>query len=642
MRRPALTWRVALGLTVAVLAAYWPALSGSLLWDDDAHVTRPDLRSIHGLWRIWAEPGATQQYYPLLHSAFWVEHRLWGDATLGYHLVNIGLHVGICVLLFMVLRRLSVPGAVLGVFAFALHPVCAESVAWISEQKNTLSGFFYMAAALAYLRYDEERSPRWYAWGLLLFICALLSKSVTATLPGALLVVLWWKRGRLSLRTDLLALAPWLALGALSGAMTAWVERSIIGAHGAAFDLSLAQRVLIAGRAAWFYLGKLLWPEPLVALYPRWEVDAHSPGQWAFPVAAVAAMAVLFALRGKSRGPFAAALLFAGTLFPALGFFNVYPFVFSFVADHFQYLAAAAMIPALAAGLALVSDSVPARVLACAGVVALGTLTWLHAGNFRDQRVFYSRILEKNPDSWLAHANLGVILGSEGDAAQAESHYEAAERLNPGYPEAFNNYGNLLAKAGQWTAAEEQYAGALRANPSFAAADFNWGYALGQAGRYPEAEPHLRNAIRLLPNYTEAHYELGNALANAGRLPEAESEYRAALSLRPDYPEADANLGLALAEREDWSDAVEHISRAVAARPAYAEAHAYLGFALAGSGRHSEALAEFEEALRRGPDNPDIHYQMALSLERLGRPGEARAQVEEARRLQAQSAGHQP
>lgn len=639
MRRPGLTWRVALGLTVAVLAAYWPVLSGSLIWDDDAHVTRPDLRSLHGLWRIWAEPGATQQYYPLLHSAFWVEHRLWGDATLGYHLVNLGLHVGVCVLLFLVLRRLSVPGAILGVFAFALHPVCAESVAWISEQKNTISAAFYMAAALAYLRYDEQRGARWYAWGLLLFVFALLSKSVTATLPAALLVVLWWKRGRLSFRSDVLALAPWFILAALSGAMTAWVERTIIGAHGAAFDLSLAERILIAGRAAWFYLGKLLWPFPLVALYPRWQLDAHAAWQWAFPAAAVSTLAILFALRGKSRGPIAAALVFVGTLFPALGFFNVYPFVFSFVADHFQYLAAAAMIPALAAGLAAVADSVPSRIAAGVGVGALATLTWLHAADFRDQRVFYSRILDGNPDSWLAHANLGVILGAEGHAEQAEAHYAEAERLNPRYPEAFNNYGNLLAKAGKWTEAGEQYSGALRASPSFAAAEFNWGYALEQAGRYPEGEPHLRSAIRLLPDYTEAHYELGNTLANEGRLSEAETEYAAALNLRPDYPEADANLGLALAERGQWNEAVAHVSRAIAERPAYAEAHAYLGFALAGSGRYSEALAEFGEALRHGPDNPDVHYQMALALEKLGRGQEARAQVEEARRLQAQASG---
>jgi tetratricopeptide (TPR) repeat protein len=646
MRRTGLSWLVGLGLPLAVLAAYWPALRGTPVWDDDAHITRPDLRSLHGLWRIWTEPGATQQYYPVLHSAFWLEHRLWGEAALGYHLLNVALHVGACLLLFLILRRLSLPGATLAVFAFALHPVCAESVAWISEQKNTLSGLFYMAAAFAYLRFDGERRRAWYVFGTVLFVLALFSKSVTATLPAALLVLLWWKRGRLSVRNDLLPLAPWFVLGTAAGLMTAWVERTFIGAHGSSFSLSLAERFLVAGRAAWFYLGKLLWPAPLISIYPRWTVDGNVPLQYVFPAAAALVLALLFAIRGRSRGPLTAGLLFVGTLFPALGFFNVYPFVFSYVADHFQYLAAAGMISAGVAGLSLGADRlgtgarIPATLAAVCLVALLGSLTWAQAGKYRDERAFYSAILEANPSSWLAHDNLGILLTHEGKFDQAAAHYREAMRLNPNYPESFNNYGNLEAMGGHLAEAEDAYGGALRARPGFTAAEYDWGYALSQAERYPEAEDHLRKALALDPAYAEAHCALANALANTGHLPEADAEYEEALRLSPGYPDAHANLGLALAEQGRWQEAVAQVEEAVRLRPRYAEARAYLGYALTGSGRYAAAIAQYEEALREGPNNPDIHYQMAVALDKLGRSEEARAQLDESRRLRSQTGGH--
>jgi len=235
-------------LFLAVVAlAYAPALHGAFLWDDDAHVTRPDLRSLHGLWRIWSEIGATQQYYPVLHSAFWIEHRAWGDSVLGYHLVNIALHAGCAWLLVSILRRLAFAAPLFAGLIFALHPVCVESVAWIAEQKNTLSALLYLLAASAYLGFDESRGRARYASASLLFLAALLTKSVTATLPAALLVVLWWRRGRLGVRRDVVPLIPWFAVASLSGLLTAWVEAKLIGAEGAAFSLGVLERARLAG-----------------------------------------------------------------------------------------------------------------------------------------------------------------------------------------------------------------------------------------------------------------------------------------------------------------------------------------------------------------------------------------------------------
>jgi hypothetical protein len=263
-------------LLCTTLVAYLPALRGGLLWDDNMHVTRADLRSLHGLWRIWFDLGATQQYYPLLHSAFWLEHRIWGDAVLGYHLTNVALHALAACLVVTIVRRLRLPGAWLAGFVFALHPVCVDAVAWITEQKSTLSGVFYLAAALTYLHFDRgapgARRKSQYFTALLLFVLALMSKTVTATLPAVLLVIFWWQRGRIAWRRDALPLVPWLAVGASAGLFTAWVESAprLIGAQGADYALTLPQRLLLAGRVPWFYAWKVIWPSDLMFFYPRW------------------------------------------------------------------------------------------------------------------------------------------------------------------------------------------------------------------------------------------------------------------------------------------------------------------------------------------------------------------------------------
>jgi protein O-mannosyl-transferase len=637
MRRLGNSVWAAAAISVAAIAAYWPALRGGFVWDDDAHVTRPDLRSLHGLWRIWSEPGATQQYYPVLHSLFWAEHRLWGGAALDYHLANLVLHLAACLLLFLVLRRLAVPGAALAAAVFALHPVCVESVAWISEQKNTLSTAFYLGAALAFLRFDEKRRPAAYAAATCLFVFALLSKSVTASLPAALLVVFWWRRGRISWKRDVLPLVPWFCLSAAAAAVTPWVERRFIGAQGAAFSLGFAGRLLVAGRALWFYVGKILWPSGLVFIYPRWKLDVNDGWQYLFPLGAILALAALFLIRGRTRAPLATALLFAGALFPALGFFNVYPFVFSFVADHFQYLAALAMISALCAAAALASGRLlpGERIVpgACAALLllVLGILTWRQCGEYRDIETFYRSILDRNPDSWLAHDNLGVVLARRGQLDEAVGHYREAIRLNPDYPEAYNNYGNVLSQRRRWSEAAEAYAGALRARPSFADAEINWGKAMNDAGRFQEAELHYRNVLGRDSDNPGAHFGLANALADSGRLGEAVAEYEETLKLEPNSSEARANLGLALIGESRFQEAITQIAEAVRLRPEYAEAHDYYGVALAQSGRVAESAAEFRESLRINPNNTDVHYHLGVTLRKLGRYAEADTEFAAAR-----------
>ena len=344
-------------LLIAVIFVYQPVWHGKPIWDDDAHLTPPALRSSRGLARIWIEPGATQQYYPLVHSIFWVEHKLWDDATLGYHLINILLHAFSALLFWKILRQLQVPGAYLAAAMFALHPICVESVAWISEIKNTLSGAFYLGAALVYLRFDRTRNGKFYFFALGLFLLGLMSKTVIATLPAALLVVFWWQRGKLSWKQDVLPLIPFFMLGIGAGLFTAWVERKYVGASGSGYDFTFIERLLIAGRAIWFYLGKLIWPVDLTFIYPRWHVSQTVWWQCVFPITALLVSAGLWLLSRRNRAPLAAWLFFVGTLFPAMGFFNVFPFCYSFVADHFQYLACIGLITLAAAGIAILFRS---------------------------------------------------------------------------------------------------------------------------------------------------------------------------------------------------------------------------------------------------------------------------------------------
>ncbi len=630
-------WAVA-GIFCAVLVVYFPALRGGLVWDDDGHVTRAALRSWGGLWRIWFEVGATQQYYPLLHSAFWAEHRLWGDATAGYHLTNILLHAGSACLLALILRRLAVPGAWLAAFIFAVHPVCVESVAWIAEQKNTLSTAFYLGAALAYLRFDDERKPRQYLAAFFLFVCGLLTKTVTATLPAALLVVFWWRRGRLSWRRDVLPLVPWFVCGAAGGLFTAWVERHLIGAEGAPFELTPLQRTLLAGRVIWFYAGKLFWPARLAFIYPRWNIDPSAARQW-LPLAGVLALgACLWLMRRWSRAPLAAFLFFGGSLFPVLGFFNVFPFMYSFVADHFQYLPGLGVIALTSAGLTNLVSRAAVRAtgpaLAALLLAALGALAWQQSGFYRDGRTLYRAAITRNPDCWLAYNNLGSdLLDNDGKIDDAISDFKQALRSKPDYAEAHYNYGRALARLGRWPDAIEQYHQALDSRPRRADVYDSLGIALFQEGRMADAMEQYREALRIDPMYSQAHYNLGSALVQAGRLPEAIEQYQEAVRLAPGNAEVENLLGVALIRAGRPAEAAGDLEQAVQLKPGDAGMHTNLGIALAGMGRLPQALAQYGEALRLKPDYPEAYLNLGNALFGLRRLPEAIGSYEQALRL---------
>jgi tetratricopeptide (TPR) repeat protein len=637
--RPPGCWGAAL-IFLLTLVAYSPVFKAGFIWNDEDYVTMPALRSLRGLWRIWFDVGATQQYYPALHSAFWIEHLLWGDAPLGYHLANVLLHATAACLLVLVLRRLAVPGAFLAGLIFALHPVCVETVAWVSEQKNTLSTVFYLWTALTYLRWRKVRPrPYLYVWASALFLLTVASKSEAATLPAALLVVLWWKQGRLSWRTDAVPLLPWFGVAAAGGLITAWVERTYIGARGADFALTFAQRILVAGRAIWFYLGKLLWPAHLIFIYPRWQIDAAAAWQYLFPLAALGLIGVLWAIRRRTRAPLAVLLIFIGSLFPILGFFNVFAFLFSFVADHFLYLASLAVIAFVSAGWGLWfrHDRRVAGVVAGLALAVLGVLTWRQSGMYRDIETFYRVTLARNPDAWMAHNNLGILLDESGRASEAIAHYEQTLRLKPNFADGHNNLGVALADTRRPQEAMVQYQEALRLNPLYVGAYLNLGNLLRDTGKLPEAVAEYNEALRIQPASPEAHNNLGIALAQEGRLSEAMDQCREALRLNPNYAQAHYDLGVALHRGRRFPEEVAEYEAALQLQPGFTDALNNLGIVLAETGNLEGAAEQFETALRFNSNDAKTHANLAVVLQHLGRPQEASVQYQEAQRLRAAS-----
>jgi protein O-mannosyl-transferase len=575
-------------LVFATLVAYLPSLSGEFIWNDSDYVTAPALRSLHGFARIWTVLGATQQYYPLLHSAFWVQHRLFGDNPLGYHVVTLLLHAASAVLFALVLRRLldscaagtrSYPGAEwLAAMLFALHPAHVESVAWITEQKNTLSLVFYLGAALAYLKFDAMRKPAPYGWALALFVLSLLTKTVTATLPAALLVVFWWRRGRLSWRREVLPLLPWFAIGACAGLFSSWVEKTYVGAQGSEFNLPLLGRALVAGRAIWFYTATLAWPFNLNFIYPRWTVDAATGWQWLFPIGVAVVAAALWAIRGRSRGPLAAYLFFVGSLFPALGIVDLYGARYSWVWDHWQYLPD--LGPLALGGVLMVAawQAVPAglgwlgRWLTAALALVLGGLTWSHCVMFHDNQTLYLTTIERNPGSWMAHNNLGLAWSKlPGRLDDAVAQYQEALRLKPDIAETHTNLGSALAQ---------------------------------MPGRLDDAVAQFQEALRLDSKYPDAHFYLANALVQTGRIPEAIQNYEEALRADPNLAEASNNLGMILCRIGRTDEGMARIEAAIRIQPDYVQAHFARGAALMQAGRRDDAALEFERVLQLRPDFP--------------------------------------
>jgi protein O-mannosyl-transferase len=447
-------------------------------------------------------------------------------------------------------------------------------------------------------------------------------------------VIVWWRRGRLEWRRDVVPLLPWFVVGAASGLFTAHVERTQIGAQGADFTLGAMECVLLAGRVVWFYLAKLVWPANLSFVYPRWTIDATDAAQYVAPLAVITVLVALAFWSRRNRAPLAIALLFGGTLFPVLGFVNVFPFIFSYVADHFQYLASIAIIAFIAAALTRLPRRL-ALIGATSVVVTLGALTWSQSREYRDVITLYEATLARNPAAWMAHNNLGMVLVQSGRAGEAEAHFQAALRLRANYAEGENNLGDCLTRLNRAAEAVPHLERALRLHPRYPEAHNNLGAAFMALDRRAEGVAQFEAAVQLKPDYAVAQFNLGLATASGGRPAEAIAHFEQALRAQPDYAEAELNWAIALTVTQRFAEAERHFERAVQLRPDYAEAQMMFGRGLTTVGRLDEAISHFQRAIEIDPGYAAAHLNLALALRQTGRLREAEEHLAEAQRLGA-------
>jgi tetratricopeptide (TPR) repeat protein len=651
-------------IVVASLIAYAPALRGDFLWDDDYHVSNNRLlESWGGLQQIWFDVfGGPRnyplpQYYPMTHTSFWIEYRLWGLNPTGYHVTNVILHAASALLVWLILRKLAVPGAWVAAAVFAVHPINVESVAWIAERKNVLSGFFFFASIYVYLRYAGVIAPpeipseyfslppereRVYALALVLFVFAVLSKTVTATMPAVVLLVIWWKRGRIPMR-DVLMLLPLFALGVAAALLTSYMEQHRVGAAGADWDYGIVSRTLIAGRAFWFYLGKLVVPYPLIFNYPRWDPHDTRAVLWIYPIAAAALLVTLFALRNRiGRGPVTAMLYYAGTLFPAMGFVSVFPHRYSFVADHFAYLSLVGPI-ALAVG-AITWASVkymPRDVFAsgapaatAAGVLLVFFLLSLfRARAFAGPQALWEDTLEKNRESWLAANNYGVWLRDVKDPPdldKAAIWFDWVMRKRPDHPESRYNMGVIAQMRGERAAERRFYEEALARRPDYAPALLRLGNILEEDGNFDEAERLYRRVIETVPRDYKAHMALGFVLERQKEFDEAIEAYEKASEIDPQSPWPFIQIGGIRIKQDRFDEAMRYMAEAGRRDPRNPLVPNAVGFMFYASGYLPEARVMFERALALNPRMVDAVTNLGLVAARAGFPEEARKLFEQA------------
>jgi protein O-mannosyl-transferase len=636
-------WVAGLALVAAVLIAYQRVRHAGFIWDDDMHLTRnPCIVGPLGLKQIWTTRAA--RICPLVLTTFWVEHALWGLNPLPYHAVNVLMHGACALVLWRVLRSLRVAGAWLGAALWALHPVQVETVAWVTELKNTQSCLFYLLAILFFARWlsaessGEPNRGSWpYPLALLCAGLAMASKSSTVILPLVLCLSAWWIEGRWRWRTAA-RVAPVFLMSAAASALTLWTQH-LEGANDTEWVRGWPERIAVAGKVFWFYLGKLAWPHPLTFIYPRWTIDGTRMASFLATAALLAILLVLWRNQnGKSRPVFFALAYFLAALLPVLGIVDQYFLRYSFVGDHFQYLASMGPLALAAAGITAASGflgnggPILKNVVCGLLLTALGVLTWRQSAIYADPEALWSATVAQNPDCWLAHNNLGVLALREGRFDEAATHFQEALVVGPETAEAEANLGNAFLKMGRAGDALSHLLRAVAIEPEDAGSQANLGEALRQTGRLGDALVHCRRALEIEPDLAAAHTSLGNVLLQMNRLDDAATQYRTTLALDPRNVEARTNLGTVFLQKGKADDAIVEFQRVVDIAPRFAAAQAYLGNALLREGRIDDAIAHYQAALEIEPNDAEVHKSLGDALFKKGRIDEAEAHYREAQR----------
>jgi tetratricopeptide (TPR) repeat protein len=507
-------------------------------------------------------------------------------------LENVFLHAAAVLLFWRLLEKLEVPGAWLAAGILALHPLMVESVAWIAERKNVLSMVLFLAALLAYGRSvsfwtleDAPWRPRAYALALALFLAALLAKVSVFALPPVLLLLAWWKRGRLRWRQELRPVLPFFLLAVLLGAGVMWLEKHHVGAEGTDWQATSMERLINSCHAWWFYVGKLLWPASLPPIYPPWDAAGVVVPSWCWPLSVfLLAFAVWWWRAWLGIGTVVALLFFTGTLLPVLGFFDVYGMLYAPVADRWVHLPALGLMALVAAAFGTLAGRLRHAwflpVLAGILLPVLCWLTWRQAGLYTDNETLMHTALRMNPRCWGAAYNWGNIMAESQRGDDAVAFYREAIRLNPGHVKAHNNLGSALTRK----------------------------------GRFSEALPELQKAVELMPKLPVAQQNLGNCLLQMGRVEDAAAAFQKAIDLAPDLAAAHNNLAGVRYQQGRLEEAVMHFQRVVDLQPDSADALGNLGVVLVHSGHVREGESRYEMALKLHPRHQAVLANLSWLL----------------------------
>ena len=676
-------------IVACVFIAYLPAINGGFIWDDDKLLTENELvKAPGGLSSIWCTNEAID-FWPATNSTFWIEWRLWQMNPAGYHVTNLILHIAEALLVWLILRKLCIPGAYLAALIFALHPVNVESVAWIASRKNLMAMLFFLISILWYLKgmqwtvdggqrpvggprggstvyrptltrpgnelpspcsAPDARYPRpgsssfilhpssfhfWYCLSLAAFLLAMLSKGSAVVLPVLLLGIIWWLR---PLRwRDLAWIAPFFVVAGILTRVNMWFQVRNTGTVFRSADF--LNRLLGAAGTVWFYLYKAIFPLDLDPIYRQWNIQTSEPLWWLPLLAALGFTAVLWLYRDSwSRAFLFAWGFFCVAIFPVMGFTDVGFMRYTLVADRYQHVAIIGAIALAAAGFSAWQrrmgrkriGAAAARIAAALALGMLAFMTWRQCGIYRGPIIYYRTALENNPDFWLGHYNLGVVLEKAGGRFEAAKHYEQLLRVQPDHSEALCNLAAILIREGRYQEAADHLKIALKVHPDYPEIQNNMGLALMHMGRPREAIEYSAEAIRLRPDFYEAHCNLADAFFDAGRFPEAVEQYEQALRLQPDQPEYHYNVGVALANTGRYQEAVPHFEQAIRLRPSYLAAHNNLAAMLVKIGRSQEAIEHYEKALSFKPDFAEAQFNLGVAYANVHESSNALAAAEKA------------
>ena len=658
-------------LLFSVFIAYIPALDAGFVWDDDAVLNNPLLKDIRGLREIWTKPSRIPQghYWPLVYTSFWIEYQLWNTHPFGYHFINILLHGINAILLFFLLRKLGLRCGWVAAFLFALHPVHVESVAWIMERKNVLSGMFFLLSILGFLEFEKTKSPRIYIVSLFLFIGSLLSKTSTVGLPIILVLFLWWKKKRL-LGRDILPVLPF----ALAALFFALVDVLVVRSLGYSYPLGFIRRCLIASRAVCFYVQKLFYPVRLMPVYPRWIVSATDPLQYICVFVVISISIAFYILRSKvGKGSLVLWLFFLIMLAPVLGFVDFGYMGYSYVADHFQYLASMGIFALLSvlAG-ALIRKGTGSARLFLTGVLVflltvLGFLTASYSAKFENLETLFRYNLAMNPGAAVNYVNIGYGLYLKGRKNEAISYYKKALLKDPCFVDAYLNLGIVFLREQSYEKAAECLQKAVALNSRHEKARYNLARALIEMGEEEKAMAHLGTLVQENPENAAACSVLGTLLANRGNTDEAIRFLERALSIEPGLEDARFTLGVLMLHNNRTEIAAKHFLKLAGRYPDHEKAHAYLGSIFESQRNWEKAVYHYSEAIRINPDNvtahnclgvlyslggnleqgekhynkaiavdprdPDLHYNLGLNFIGQGKNEKAKKALREALRL---------